>query len=154
MISEELQDVFTDKKEPNNFDGLSLEEFKQLEIDFLLLKKKVMEGAELSLEEQRLVIKYNRANREYKFVLASSKKETTKQLKGRKLSRSKLIVLLERELSGDVLSEKEVLDKEHSLLVYEPKILKGKELKELYKKILEDRPLNEVEKRDKELIGL
>lgn len=148
-----MNDFTLDLNSFNNPESISEEEFNTLKNRYFELKKKVEEGEELTLEEQRDVIKYVRADRETKFVLKEVKEKEVKAAKapkGKKLSRVRLIELLEKELAGEELTEQELLDKTRSLSEYKPKKLTNKAMNIIFMKEHEGKALNEVEKLDQD----
>lgn len=112
FMSEEI------KEQPHS---LSEEELAILDQKYQELKHKVTtEGYEMTLEDQKLVVDWLRANRETKFILNAKavkekKEKVVKVKKPKKLTQKALGLLLMRELAGEVLTDDEKRNKEFTL---------------------------------------
>jgi hypothetical protein len=101
--------------------SLSEEELVILDQRYQELKHKVTtEGYEMTLEDQKLVVDWLRANRETKFILNTKtvkekKEKVVKVKKPKKLTQKALGLLLMRELAGEVLTDDEKRNKEFTL---------------------------------------
>jgi hypothetical protein len=101
--------------------SLSEEELAILDQRYQELKHKVTtEGYEMTLEDQKLVVDWLRANRETKFILNAKtvkekKEKVVKVKKPKKLTQKALGLLLMRELAGEVLTDDEKRNKEFTL---------------------------------------
>jgi hypothetical protein len=97
------------------------EELAILDQKYQELKHKVTtEGYEMTLEDQKLVVDWLRANRETKFILNAKtvkekKEKVVKVKKPKKLTQKALGLLLMRELAGEVLTDDEKRNKEFTL---------------------------------------
>jgi hypothetical protein len=101
--------------------SLSEEELAILDQKYQELKHKVTtESYEMTLEDQKLVVDWVRANRETKFILNAKtvkekKEKVVKVKKPKKLTQKALGLLLMRELAGEVLTDDEKRNKEFTL---------------------------------------
>jgi hypothetical protein len=101
--------------------SLSEEELAILDQKYQELKHKVTtEGYEMTLDDQKLVVDWVRANRETKFILNAKtvkekKEKVVKVKKPKKLTQKALGLLLMRELAGEVLTDDEKRNKEFTL---------------------------------------
>ncbi len=101
--------------------SLSEEELSLLDQKYQELKHKVTtEGYEMTLEDQKLVVDWLRANRETKFILNAKtvkekKEKVVKVKKPKKLTQKALGLLLMRELAGELLTDDEKRNKEFTL---------------------------------------
>ena len=101
--------------------SLSEEELAILDQRYQELKHKVTtESYEMTLEDQKLVVDWLRANRETKFILNAKtvkekKEKVVKVKKPKKLTQKALGLLLMRELAGEVLTDDEKRNKEFTL---------------------------------------
>jgi hypothetical protein len=101
--------------------SLPEEELALLDQKYQELKHKVTtEGYEMTLEDQKLVVDWVRANRETKFILNAKtvkekKEKVVKVKKPKKLTQKALGLLLMRELAGEVLTDDEKRNKEFTL---------------------------------------
>jgi hypothetical protein len=101
--------------------SLSEEELAILDQRYQELKHKVTtESYEMTLEDQKLVVDWVRANRETKFILNAKtvkekKEKVVKVKKPKKLTQKALGLLLMRELAGEVLTDDEKRNKEFTL---------------------------------------
>jgi hypothetical protein len=101
--------------------SLSEEELTLLDQRYQELKHKVTtEGYEMTLDDQKLVVDWVRANRETKFILNAKtvkekKEKVVKVKKPKKLTQKALGLLLMRELAGEVLTDDEKRNKEFTL---------------------------------------
>lgn len=107
--------------------SLTEAELADLDSKYQELKAKVTtEGYEMTLDDQKLVVDWLRANRETKFILNSKpvkdKKEKVpkepkppKVKKPKKLTQRALGLLLMKELKGEELTEEEKRNKEFTL---------------------------------------
>jgi hypothetical protein len=97
------------------------EELAILDQKYQELKHKVTtEGYEMTLEDQKLVVDWLRANRETKFILNAKtvkekKEKVVKVKKPKKLTQKALGLLLMRELAGELLTDEEKRNKEFTL---------------------------------------
>jgi hypothetical protein len=97
------------------------EELAILDQKYQELKHKVTtEGYEMTLDDQKLVVDWVRANRETKFILNAKtvkekKEKVVKVKKPKKLTQKALGLLLMRELAGEVLTDDEKRNKEFTL---------------------------------------
>ena len=97
------------------------EELAILDQKYQELKHKVTtEGYEMTLEDQKLVVDWLRANRETKFILNAKtvkekKEKVVKVKKPKKLTQKALGLLLMRELAGELLTDDEKRNKEFTL---------------------------------------
>ena len=97
------------------------EELALLDQKYKDLKHKVTtEGYEMTLDDQKLVVDWVRANRETKFILNAKtvkekKEKVVKVKKPKKLTQKALGLLLMRELAGEVLTDDEKRNKEFTL---------------------------------------
>jgi hypothetical protein len=104
--------------------SLTDEQKKLLTDKFNALKHKVeTEGYEMTLEDQRLVIEFLRADRETKFILNQKpakvvREKVTKEpkvKKPKKLTQKALGLLIMKELNGEELTEEELRNKHFTL---------------------------------------
>jgi hypothetical protein len=101
--------------------SLPEEELAILDQRYQELKHKVTtESYEMTLEDQKLVVDWVRANRETKFILNAKtvkekKEKVVKVKKPKKLTQKALGLLLMRELAGEVLTDDEKRNKEFTL---------------------------------------
>jgi hypothetical protein len=101
--------------------SLPEEELALLDQKYQELKHKVTtEGYEMTLEDQKLVVDWVRANRETKFILNAKtvkekKEKVVKVKKPKKLTQKALGLLLMRELAGELLTDEEKRNKEFTL---------------------------------------
>lgn len=101
--------------------SLSEEELAILDQRYQELKHKVTtESYEMTLDDQKLVVDWVRANRETKFILNAKtvkekKEKVVKVKKPKKLTQKALGLLLMRELAGEVLTDDEKRNKEFTL---------------------------------------
>ena len=99
--------------------SLTEAELASLESKYQELKAKVTtEGYEMTLDDQKLVVDWLRANRETKFILNSKpikEPKPPKVKKPKKLTQKALGKLLIKELSGEQLTENEKRNKEFTL---------------------------------------
>lgn len=101
--------------------SLSEEELAILDQKYQELKHKVTtESYEMTLDDQKLVVDWVRANRETKFILNAKtvkekKEKVVKVKKPKKLTQKALGLLLMRELAGEVLTDDEKRNKEFTL---------------------------------------
>jgi hypothetical protein len=101
--------------------SLPEEELALLDQKYQELKHKVTtEGYEMTLEDQKLVVDWLRANRETKFILNAKtvkekKEKVVKVKKPKKLTQKALGLLLMRELAGELLTDEEKRNKEFTL---------------------------------------
>jgi hypothetical protein len=101
--------------------SLPEEELAILDQKYQELKHKVTtEGYEMTLEDQKLVVDWVRANRETKFILNAKtvkekKEKVVKVKKPKKLTQKALGLLLMRELAGELLTDDEKRNKEFTL---------------------------------------
>jgi hypothetical protein len=101
--------------------SLPEEELALLDQKYQELKHKVTtESYEMTLEDQKLVVDWVRANRETKFILKAKtvkekKEKVVKVKKPKKLTQKALGLLLMRELAGEVLTDDEKRNKEFTL---------------------------------------
>lgn len=101
--------------------SLSEEGLALLDQKYQELKHKVTtEGYEMTLDDQKLVVDWLRANRETKFILNAKtvkekKEKVVKVKKPKKLTQKALGLLLMRELAGEVLTDDEKRNKEFTL---------------------------------------
>jgi hypothetical protein len=101
--------------------SLPEEELALLDQKYQELKHKVTtEGYEMTLEDQKLVVDWVRANRETKFILNAKtvkekKEKVVKVKKPKKLTQKALGLLLMRELAGELLTDDEKRNKEFTL---------------------------------------
>jgi hypothetical protein len=97
------------------------EELAILDQKYQELKHKVTtEGYEMTLDDQKLVVDWVRANRETKFILNAKtvkekKEKVVKVKKPKKLTQKALGLLLMRELAGELLTDEEKRNKEFTL---------------------------------------
>ena len=118
-------DITTLSLEPVH--SLTDAELATLDFNYQELKTKVTtEGYEMTLDDQKLVVDWLRANRETKFILNSKpvkeKKEKApkepkapKVKKPKKLTQRALGLLLMKELKGEELTDEEKRSKEFTL---------------------------------------
>ena len=101
--------------------SLPEEELAVLDQKYQELKHKVTtEGYEMTLEDQKLVVDWLRANRETKFILNAKtvkekKEKVVKVKKPKKLTQKALGLLLMIELAGELLTDDEKRNKEFTL---------------------------------------
>ena len=101
--------------------SLPEEELALLDQKYQELKHKVTtESYEMTLEDQKLVVDWVRANRETKFILNAKtvkekKEKVVKVKKPKKLTQKALGLLLMRELAGELLTDDEKRNKEFTL---------------------------------------
>lgn len=105
--------------------SLSPIEKAELERKFKTLKHKVEEeGYEMTLEDQRTVVQWLRADRETKFILNQKPIKVPKEPKApkapkvkkpKKLSQKALGLLIMKELQGEELTEEELRNKNFTL---------------------------------------
>lgn len=101
--------------------SLSEEQLALLDQKYQELKHKVTtEGYEMTLEDQKLVVDWLRANRETKFIINAKtvkekKEKVVRVKKPKKLTQKALGLLLMRELAGEVLTDDEKRNKEFTL---------------------------------------
>jgi hypothetical protein len=101
--------------------SLPEEELALLDQKYQELKHKVTtEGYEMTLDDQKLVVDWVRANRETKFILNAKtvkekKEKVVKVKKPKKLTQKALGLLLMRELAGELLTDDEKRNKEFTL---------------------------------------
>jgi hypothetical protein len=104
--------------------SLTDEQKKVLTDKFNALKYKVeTEGYEMTLDDQRLVIEFLRADRETKFILNQKpakvgREKVTKEpkvKKPKKLTQKALGLLIMKELNGEELTEEELRNKHFTL---------------------------------------
>ena len=101
--------------------SLPEEELAILDQRYQELKHKVTtESYEMTLEDQKLVVDWLRANRETKFILNAKtvkekKEKVVKVKKPKKLTQKALGLLLMRELAGELLTDDEKRNKEFTL---------------------------------------
>lgn len=102
---------------PEQVHSYTDEELEQLKEDYLRLKAKAESGLDLTLEEQRTIIRCCRADRETKFILNKSKPVKEKKVKEpkppkekklKKLTKKDFNKLLLKELQGEELTEDEI----------------------------------------------
>ena len=92
-------------------------ELENLRTEFNILKAKAESGIDLTLEEQRTIIRWMRADRETKFILASQGKKVKepkepkapKPKKLKKLTKKEFNAILLKELANEELTEEEIL---------------------------------------------
>jgi predicted nuclease with TOPRIM domain len=94
--------------------SLSEEELDRLQQEYNRLKSLVDSGEyELTLEDQKVILQWRRADRETKFILNKIKVKTEKEAKvpkvkkPKKLSQKALGLLYIKELQGEALTEEE-----------------------------------------------
>lgn len=100
----------------------SEEEFNQLKIEYERIKALIdTQAHELTLEEQRTILKWRRADRETKFILnktkpvkAKSDNRTPKVKKPKKLTKKALGLLYIKQLNGVELTEEEINNMKHT----------------------------------------
>ena len=104
--------------------SLTDEEKRVLSDKFHALKHKVeTEGYEMTLDGQKLVIEWLRADRETKFILNQKPAKVVKEKvvreprvkKPKKLTQKALGLLIMKELKGEVLTEEELKNKNFTL---------------------------------------
>ena len=101
--------------------SLSAEEIEALKLKFLELKRKVeTEGYEMTLDDQKIVVDWLRADRETKFILNSKpvkvpKEKVVKVKKPKKLNQKALGLLIIKEMKGEELTEEEARNKHFTL---------------------------------------
>lgn len=104
--------------------SLTDEEKRVLNDKFHALKHKVeTEGYEMTLDDQKLVIEWLRADRETKFILNQKPAKVVKEKvvreprvkKPKKLTQKALGLLIMKELKGEVLTEEELKNKNFTL---------------------------------------
>jgi hypothetical protein len=101
--------------------SLPEEELALLDQKYQELKHKVTtESYEMTLDDQKLVVDWVRANRETKFILNAKtvkekKEKVVKVKKPKKLTQKALGLLLMRELAGELLTDDEKRNKEFTL---------------------------------------
>lgn len=101
--------------------SLSEEQLALLDQKYQELKHKVTtEGYEMTLEDQKLVVDWLRANRETKFIINAKtvkekKEKVVRVKKPKKLTQKALGLLLMRELAGEALTDDEKRNKEFTL---------------------------------------
>ena len=101
--------------------SLPEEELAILDQKYQELKHKVTtEGYEMTLDDQKVVVDWVRANRETKFILNAKtvkekKEKVVKVKKPKKLTQKALGLLLMRELAGELLTDDEKRNKEFTL---------------------------------------
>lgn len=104
--------------------SLTDEEKRVLSDKFHTLKHKVeTEGYEMTLDDQKLVIEWLRADRETKFILNQKPAKVVKEKvvreprvkKPKKLTQKALGLLIMKELKGEVLTEEELRNKNFTL---------------------------------------
>lgn len=104
--------------------SLTDEEKRVLSDKFHALKHKVeTEGYEMTLDDQKLVIEWLRADRETKFILNQKPAKVVKEKvvreprvkKPKKLTQKALGLLIMKELKGEVLTEEELKNKNFTL---------------------------------------
>ncbi len=101
--------------------SLTEEELSILDQKYQELKHKVTtESYEMTLDDQKLVVDWVRANRETKFILNAKtvkekKEKVVKIKKPKKLTQKALGLLLMRELAGELLTDDEKRNKEFTL---------------------------------------
>lgn len=126
ILNINLADIATEES-PERVHSLSDEELQNLKIAFTVLKMKVeTEGYEMTLDDQKTVVDWLRADRETKFILntkpVKEKKEKVpkapkepKVKKPKKLSQKALGQIIIKELGGIELTEEEKRNKEFTL---------------------------------------
>ena len=104
--------------------SLTDEEKRVLSDKFHALKHKVeTEGYEMTLDDQKLVIEWLRADRETKFILNQKPAKVVKEKvvkeprvkKPKKLTQKALGLLIMKELKGETLTEEELRNKNFTL---------------------------------------
>lgn len=128
------------------------EELDELNQKYTELKGKVESGGELTLAEQRDVIRWFRANRVEKFILKTATTKVAKERKVKKLSRAKLEELAFKKLAGTSFTNEETLDYTYSIELYTGKKLTRKAYAMLIVKEAQQGrdALSDVEKLDKD----
>ena len=114
--------------EPDNKPPYSEQEIKEITEKFEVARKKNLSGEELTIEDQKNIVLYNRAIRETKFVLAKAASKTKtpkapkepkepkiKERKPKKLSAKKLMELVNKFNSPEGLTPEEKIDVEFTL---------------------------------------
>ena len=104
--------------------SLTEEEKRVLSEKFQALKHKVeTEGYEMTLDDQKLVVEWLRADRETKFILNQKPAKVVKEKvvkepkvkKPKKLTQKALGTILMKELSGEALTDEEARNKHFTL---------------------------------------
>jgi hypothetical protein len=106
--------------------SLTEEQLEELRSEYNRLKAKAENGQDLTLEEQRTIIRWMRADRETKFILnhkpAKEKKikepkepKVPKEKKRKKLTKREFNIILLKELQGETLTEEEIIDRDRYL---------------------------------------
>lgn len=125
--------------------AISTEELEEATKGYRQVKAKLAADEEMTLEDQRLVILYCRADRTNKFVLNKAVAKPAREARGKKVSRAILIEFMKKDKVQ--LSEQELLNRDHSLAIYKGKHINKKELHELMIK-KEQTDLTTIEERD------
>jgi hypothetical protein len=111
-----LEDI-TENVEPVH--SLTDEELEDLKNKYISIKYKLEnEGYELTLEDQKTILSWRRADRETKFILNKKVikiKKLKKPKKPKKLSKKALGELIIKEMNGEVLTEDESRNKVFNL---------------------------------------
>src|SRR5574343_1231095 len=104
--------------------SLTNEELEHLKQEYTRLKNLVDSGGyELTLQEQRVILQWRRADRETKFILNKVKAKPVKPVKAdkvpkpkkpKKLTQKALSLLYMRELKGEVLTEEEIRNRKYT----------------------------------------
>ena len=126
-------------------------EAQKLEIkeNYLKVKKKFDSGEPLTLEDQKVIIDHARADREEKFILNKKTAKAPKERKAKKLSRAKLVLLLEKPEEDS--TEDEVKDRDHSLALYKGRKISGKALNLILVAEARGEGINKLDQIDKNL---
>lgn len=104
-------------EEKEQIHSLSEQELEELRTAYNSLKFKAESGADLTLEEQRTIIRWMRADRETKFILNKKPEKKVKppkepkppkEKKKKKLTKKEFNVLLLKELQGEELTPEEI----------------------------------------------
>ena len=113
-------------EEKEQVHSLTEQELEELRTAYNTLRSKAESGGDLTLEEQRTIIRWMRADRETKFILnhkpAKEKKvkepkapKPPKEKKRKKLTKREFNILLLKELQGETLTEEEIIDRDRYL---------------------------------------
>lgn len=140
-----LENVSEGKEEIND---IPPEELREVTEKFNTLKGMVDQGYEMTLDDMRLVVQYNRAIRTHKFCVRPAKVE--KEKKPKKLARVRMLELFLKRSIGVTLSEEDERNLEHSLKMYKGKKLALRDLNILLLRERDGEELNEIEQKDKQ----
>lgn len=99
-------------EEKEQVHSLTEQELEELRTAYNTLRSKAESGADLTLEEQRTIIRWMRADRETKFIL---NQKPVKEKKRKKLTKKEFNILLLKELQGEELTTEELEDRDRYL---------------------------------------